>query len=1091
MANTAKVQIEALYKDKTKSGMSTTSKAVAGLKRQVGLLAAAWSAKEVIAFTLEMSKLAATARLTEQTFDKLAIAAGSRATTELEILRKAVRGTLSDLELMRTVGAGVDAGLTFNQSTTALQFLRRYSLAFGKDFQQLTKTIFTGLQRGSVQFLDDAGIILSATDSMFAGMGELEKKSALVGEAIRLMGEKMKHLPEIEENAATNADRLAVAWENIGLAIGDLAGPAMSKALELLADAATGMATFMSPVDNSAGAVLSRLLEERRSLIVAIADPDGLEAATGPASDTAGMLREDRLAAVQAYIAILEKEKKTLGERAELVQKAMAAGKQHEVDEKAAAADRVAANKEYLEQFMETNAAVNEMRSERVVNANREAEEIAELQEAEDDAFHEAEAKRFEDRLATTDAIVALETAASGDVIKIKTLEIKLQERAELARMRALGATAEELQKVRDLYKELAEQMKAGVEDSDSVRRFKLIFEADVSSLESGSDLAYFALGKVLGRLKQMGGPIVAGFIDAFGALLDGKPMAAAAAGIGIVVDGLFSVFGGGVDAKVAMRELEDTLRDLADASGSLRSELAGEGLDDLGIRFDRLIEDINDKVVFSGARAFSQGAFRDSVDLSDYIDVETGLVDLQRLNQVVGDLNLQKGNGEGFLEMFAELDAVADAMARLGGGNGAGIAADYRTAIDELTHIMKLEDVQDPTVKIRLLRDAMSAIGIIVSESGELSGDLAQLNLQQLRNLRETIADLQRDITAEEIAIRHEQADILIEGIKKNADRISDALKDQEQATKQAALRSVRLQFDVKEQALRQSFQGQLKGAAGDPFETQRIVMEAQSEIALLQLSEQNAATAVLADIRTSFDAAEDANQAVMQDMINAINAAADDTSVAFDVALATHIGALDFGGAFLPLVTEFTNGTVDTVAAMVAVQNTLVTETGTVRIAVEGVATEVGLVVGAVGDVTAAINSSATVNNNAAIDYGNPNWNFIRTKLEYIRQNTYKSGQIYEPLIYNRLDFLIQATNNPTWAAGGLPGGGGSGGGAATFNFDIDVTGASGSMDTEAVEGVVVDSLLNGEIGRTLGEILRALGINTRPDIPSSIRT
>ena len=137
----------------------------------VGLVAA----REIAGTVAEMSRLTAQSQITTEVFDTLAVRAGSTGPAELDKLRTAVGGTLSDLRLMQNVGAGVDAGLTFDQSRTALEFLRRYSLAFGKNFNQLTSTIFTGLQRGSTLMLDDAGIIIDASSDIYKGLSEVKK----------------------------------------------------------------------------------------------------------------------------------------------------------------------------------------------------------------------------------------------------------------------------------------------------------------------------------------------------------------------------------------------------------------------------------------------------------------------------------------------------------------------------------------------------------------------------------------------------------------------------------------------------------------------------------------------------------------------------------------------------------------------------------------------------------------------------------------------------------------------------------------------------------------------------------------------------
>ena len=180
------------------------------------------AAQKIISTVHSMGALADQTRITEQTFDRLARRAESTGEDELAKLRQAVGGTLSDLELMQKVGAAADAGLTFEQGRTAVEFLRRYSIAFGKDFQQLTSTIFTGLSRGSTLMLDDAGIIIDASSDIYKGLSDVEKKSALVGDAIEEMRKKMGVLPSIESNIATETDRMRVATENLLTATGRL-----------------------------------------------------------------------------------------------------------------------------------------------------------------------------------------------------------------------------------------------------------------------------------------------------------------------------------------------------------------------------------------------------------------------------------------------------------------------------------------------------------------------------------------------------------------------------------------------------------------------------------------------------------------------------------------------------------------------------------------------------------------------------------------------------------------------------------------------------------------------------------------------------
>lgn len=217
-------------------GLNQRGGRFAGILGRIGpLMGAAFGAATVGAIlntSQELAKLAAQSEITEQVFGRLAKNAGSTGPAELEKLRAAVGGMLSDLELMQKVGAVVDAGLSFDQSRTALEFLRRYSLAFGKDFNQLTSTIFTGLQRGSTLMLDDAGIIIDASSDIYKGLSDVEKKSKLVGDAIEIMGKKMGTLPEIQDNTITQLGKLGAEWEKFKTNTGSLFEDGVKKTVE-------------------------------------------------------------------------------------------------------------------------------------------------------------------------------------------------------------------------------------------------------------------------------------------------------------------------------------------------------------------------------------------------------------------------------------------------------------------------------------------------------------------------------------------------------------------------------------------------------------------------------------------------------------------------------------------------------------------------------------------------------------------------------------------------------------------------------------------------------------------------------------------
>lgn len=155
-------------------------------------------------------------------FDRISRSANIVSEILLGDMRKAVRGTMSDLQMMTVANQALIAGMDPQMITTALSYLRAYSKQTGKDFEQLTSTIFTGLTRGSTQLLDDAGIIISQTGLMKQKTEEYgreltdtEKRQILLSEAMRQMQEKLPMLGGEVDSASDKFARFRAEMQNV------------------------------------------------------------------------------------------------------------------------------------------------------------------------------------------------------------------------------------------------------------------------------------------------------------------------------------------------------------------------------------------------------------------------------------------------------------------------------------------------------------------------------------------------------------------------------------------------------------------------------------------------------------------------------------------------------------------------------------------------------------------------------------------------------------------------------------------------------------------------------------------------------------
>jgi len=163
----------------------------------------------------------------ESTFGKLANNAGRNAKAMIEELKQATKGALTEMQAMTNSVQAMIAGMDFDAIVVSMEYLSKYAKATDKSFDQLVSTIMTGLARGSVLMLDDAGIIIDQVSLMAdaqkkygRALTEVEKKQVLVNAAVEQMKAKM---PALGGEIATQYDHLQswkAAWEDLQDTIG-------------------------------------------------------------------------------------------------------------------------------------------------------------------------------------------------------------------------------------------------------------------------------------------------------------------------------------------------------------------------------------------------------------------------------------------------------------------------------------------------------------------------------------------------------------------------------------------------------------------------------------------------------------------------------------------------------------------------------------------------------------------------------------------------------------------------------------------------------------------------------------------------------
>ncbi len=133
----------------------------------------------------------------------------------LDNLREATRGTVSDLNLMRTAVRAENFRIPLEQLGSLLQFAQQRAADTGESVDYLVDSIITGLGRQSVLILDNLQIAPERIRE------ETKKTGDFVTAAINLINEELEAQGT---QALTSADKAAIAsvkWQNAQLQIGE------------------------------------------------------------------------------------------------------------------------------------------------------------------------------------------------------------------------------------------------------------------------------------------------------------------------------------------------------------------------------------------------------------------------------------------------------------------------------------------------------------------------------------------------------------------------------------------------------------------------------------------------------------------------------------------------------------------------------------------------------------------------------------------------------------------------------------------------------------------------------------------------------
>ena len=197
---------------KANSNVSTFSK---GLGKIAGIAATAFSARAVIGFASEASRLAGILEGVEAAFDNL------NQPGLLDELRRATKNTTTDLALMQAAINARNFKIPLDQMGSLLEFARRRAKDTGQEVEFLVNSIIIGIGRKSPLILDNLGISAIELRKQLKGVGTEAATVGDVTEAVgRIATQAMREAGEETGTFKDKTDQLKTSLENIKTEIG-------------------------------------------------------------------------------------------------------------------------------------------------------------------------------------------------------------------------------------------------------------------------------------------------------------------------------------------------------------------------------------------------------------------------------------------------------------------------------------------------------------------------------------------------------------------------------------------------------------------------------------------------------------------------------------------------------------------------------------------------------------------------------------------------------------------------------------------------------------------------------------------------------
>lgn len=210
------------------------SKMSGGFKALGGVIGASFAVDAIRQFAMESLDLANQAEGVKQAFDRI------NDPTLLDDLRKATKGTINDLELMKMAVKAKNFNIPLEQLGGLLGFAQQRATETGESIDYMAESIVLGIARKSIPILDNLGFSATEVREEFNSTGDM---ATAVGNIIK------RQMGDAAEVTLTTSEKIAqqrAEIDNLKIAIGEQLQPVYNAFLDEVKSGLDSINTLIS-----------------------------------------------------------------------------------------------------------------------------------------------------------------------------------------------------------------------------------------------------------------------------------------------------------------------------------------------------------------------------------------------------------------------------------------------------------------------------------------------------------------------------------------------------------------------------------------------------------------------------------------------------------------------------------------------------------------------------------------------------------------------------------------------------------------------------------------------------------------------------